>query len=222
MLGQIAGFAILAALSPTALLASAVFLGAANPRMTVLIYLSGAIVMTAIVAAILFVVLHSGHLYKPHEHQARYGLRLGLGLVILAFGVYLWRRGPRRKDPAKQSQGLIARMIAHPSRKTAFLVGLLVYGPSLTFVAAVQVVATSRESTVNSVLLLALIIAITLAFVWLPFVLYLFTPDQTGRLLASFNGWLRSHGRLLLVGALVVGGAALAIDGILGVAGAVS
>jgi Sap, sulfolipid-1-addressing protein len=222
MLAQIAGFAVLAALSPTALLASAVFLGAANPRVTVLIYLSGALVMTVIVAAILFVVLHSGNLYKPHEHQARYGLRLGLGVVILAFGLYLLRRGPRRKDPARQSQGLIARMIAHPSRKTAFIVGLLVYGPSLTFVAAVQVVATSREATVTSVLLLAFIIGITVAFVWLPLVLHLFMPDRTGRLLANFNGWLRSHGRLLVVGALIVGGVALTIDGILGLAGAVT
>jgi hypothetical protein len=222
MLAQIAGFAVLAALSPTALLASAVFLGTPNPRVTVVIYLSGALVMTVIVAAILFVVLHSGHLYKPHEHQARYGLRLGLGVIILAVGLYLRCRGPRRKDPAKQGQGLIARMIAHPGRKTAFIVGLLVYGPSLTFVAAVQVVATSREDTVASVLLLALIIAITVAFVWLPLVLHLFMPDRTGKLLASFNGWLRAHGRLLVVGALIVGGVALAIDGILGVAGVVS
>jgi hypothetical protein len=219
MLAQVAGFAVLAALSPTALLASAVFLGAANPRVTVLLYLSGAIVMTAIVAAIVFAVLRSEHLYKPHEHQARYGLRLGLGLVILAFGLYLLRRGPHRKDPAKQHQGLIARMIERPSRKTAFLVGLLVYGPSLTFVAAVQVVATSRDGTATSILLLTLIIAITVALVWLPFVLYLLTPDRTGRVLAGFNNWLRSHGRLLLVGALVVGGVVLAIDGILGVAG---
>jgi Sap, sulfolipid-1-addressing protein len=222
MLAQIAGFAVLAALSPAALLASAVFLGAANPRVTVLIFLSGALVMTVIVAAILFVVLHSGHLYKPHQHQARYGLRLGLGVVILAVGLYLRRRGPRGKDPAKQNQGLVARMIARPGPKTAFIVGLLVYGPSLTFVAAVQVVATSREPTVTSVLLLALIIAITVAFVWLPLVLHLFMPDRTGRLLASFNGWLRSHGRLLVVGALIVGGAVLTIDGILGLAGAVT
>ncbi len=222
MLAQIAGLAVLAALSPTALLASAVFLGAANPRVTVLIYLSGAIVMTGIVAAIFYVVLHSDHLYKPHEHQARYGLRLGLGLVILAFGLYLLRRGPRRKDPAKQNRDLISRLIARPGRKTAFIVGLLVYGPSLTFVAAVEVVATSRVKPVTSVLLLAFIIAITVAFVWLPFVLYLISPDRTGRLLASFNDWLRSHGRLLLVGALIVGGAALAIDGIFGLAGVVS
>lgn len=222
MLVQLAGFAVLAALSPTALLASAVFLGAANPRVTVLFYLSGALVMTGVVAAILFVILHSGHLYKPHEHQARYGLRLGLGVVILAFGLYMLRRGPRRKDPAKQNQGLIARMIARPNRKTAFIVGLLVYGPSLTFVAAVQLVATSRDNTVTSVLLLAFIIAITVVFVWLPLVLHLFAPDRTSRLLTGFNAWLRSHGRLLVVAALTVGGLVLTFDGIFGLAGVVS
>ncbi len=42
MLTEAAGFAVLAALSPTALLVSAVFLGSASPRRTVLLYLAGA------------------------------------------------------------------------------------------------------------------------------------------------------------------------------------
>ena len=59
-------------------------------------------------------------------------------------------------------------MIARPGHKTAFIVGVLVYSPSLTFVAAVQAVATSKEDVAVSVLELALVIAITLAFAWVP------------------------------------------------------
>jgi hypothetical protein len=217
MLTEAAGFAVLAALSPLAVLVSAVFLGSANPRRTALIYLAGAIVVTAIMATIVFVVLHAGHVYKPREHQTRYGVRLGLGLLMLLGGGYLWRRGPKQRDPAKKDKGIVSRMLVKPGTKEAFIVGILVYSPSLTFVAAVQVVATARQSIAASVLDLAVVIAITIVFVWLPLVLYLLAPERTGRLLTQFNGWLRSHGHVLTVGVLMVGGVALTINGILGV-----
>jgi hypothetical protein len=222
MLTEAAGLAVLAALSPTALLVAAVFLGSARPRATSLTYLAGAITMTAVMAAIVFVVLRAGHLYKPREHEARYGLRLGLGLVLLIVAAYLRRRPRRPKEPAKQDQGLVARLIASPGAKAAFVVGVLIYTPSITFVAAVQVVATAKSSVAASVLGLAVVIAITVAFVWLPLVLYLITPERTGRLLASFNGWLRAHGYLLLVGAIALAGVLLTINGILGLTGVVS
>jgi Sap, sulfolipid-1-addressing protein len=223
MLAQIAGFAVLAALSPAALLASAVFLGAANPRVTTLVYLAGAIVMTAVVAAIVYAALRAGHLNRPHHHQPIYGLRLGLGLATLGLGLFLRRYYARHpRDPAKPDKGLMTRLMSSPSPKSAFLVGVLVYSPSLTFIAAVQVVATSRDSTADSVLLLALIIAITVVLVWLPLLVHVFIPGHTSRLLTGFNAWLRAHGRLLLVVVLIGGGAVLAVNGVLGLAGVVS
>lgn len=219
MLTEAAGLALLAAVSPTALLVAAVFLGAANPRRTVLLYLAGAIAVTAIMAAVVFVVLRAGHLYKPHAHQERSGLRLGLGLLLLLLGVFVLRRRKKPPDPAKprkKGPGLISRMIARPGPKEAFIVGLLVYSPSLTFVAAVQTVATSKDSVAQSVLTLVLVIAITLLCVWVPFVLFLLMPERTGKLLTSFNAWLRAHGHQILVVALVAAGILLTIDGIVG------
>ena len=107
-------------------------------------------------------------------------------------------------------------MIAQPGPKEAFIVGILVYSPSLTFVAAVQTVATSKDSIAASVLAIVLIVAITLLFVWVPFLLYLLMPDRTGRLLGSFNGWLRTHGHQILVAGLFAAGVIVTIDGIRG------
>jgi hypothetical protein len=221
MLTEAGGLALLAAISPTALLVSAVFLGSANPRRTVMLYLAGAIVVTAVMGALVFVVLRSTHLSRPHYHQTRYGLRLGLGLLLLLAGGWLLRRAERRmRQPApEQHQGLISRMIARPGPKTAFLTGLVVYSPSLTFVAAIQVVATSRASVAASVAAIVVVVVITLAFVWLPLALYLVMPERTSRVLTGFNGWLRAHGQRLLAGALLLGGVVVTIDGILGLTG---
>jgi hypothetical protein len=245
VLTEAAGLAVLAALSPTALLVAAVFLGAASPRRTILFYLAGAVVMTVVMATVVFVVLRAGHLYKPHQHQARYGLRLGLGLLMLLAGAFVLRRGRRQAmagqqagaarengkegkegkngkngKKGKQDGGIVSRLIARPGPRAAFLVGIIVYSPSLTFVAAVQTVATSKEDVASSVLALVVVIAITLICVWVPLLLYLLMPERTGRVLGSFNGWLRAHGHVLLVGALLVGGIVVTIDGILGLTGA--
>ena len=222
MLIQAVGLALLAALSPTAVVVSAALLGSANPHRLVLIYMAGAIVMTAIVAAIVFAVLQGGHLYQPRERQPRYGLRLGLGVVMLLGGAYLRRRGPKRADPAKKNKGIIPRLISRPGAKTAFIVGLLVYTPSLTFIAAVQVVATAQQSLPASIAVLALVIVITVAFAWLPLMLYLLAPDRTARLLRGTERWVRSHGYVLAVAALLIGGIVLTINGILGLTGVVS
>jgi Sap, sulfolipid-1-addressing protein len=219
---QAVGLAVLAALSPTAVLVSAVFLGSANPRRTVLIYLAGAVAITVIMAIVLFAVLHAGHLQSSHQRQPRYGLRLGLGVIMLLAGAWLRRRGPRPPDPNRRNQGFLDRLLARPGGTTAFVVGLLVYSPSLAFIAAVQVIATARASMVDSVLAVVVVVIITVAFVWLPLITYLLAPDRTTRTLRGLNGLLRSNGFRLAVLALAIGGVALTIDGILGLTGVVS
>jgi hypothetical protein len=222
MLSEAAGLAVLAALSPTAVLVCAVFLGSANPHRTVLIYLAGAIVMTAIFAAIVFIALRAGHLQRPRESRPRYGLRLGLGVAMLLAGGYLWRRKPKPPDPAKRDKRLMSRLLARPRPWTAFIVGLLVYAPSVTFIAAVQVVATSKAGVAASVLDTAVVIAITVVFAWLPLVLYVLAPQQTIRMLHSCDGWLRLYGHVLAVAGLGIGGVLLTLDGILGLTGVVA
>jgi hypothetical protein len=221
MLTEAAGLAVLAALSPTAVLVSAVFLGSASPHRTVLIYLAGAVVMTAILAAVVFVALRTGHLQRPREYQPRYGLRLALGVAMMVAGAYLRRRKPKPPDPAKRDKRIISRLLARPRPWAAFIVGILVYAPSLTFIAAVQVVATSKASLAASVLGIALVIAITVMFAWLPFLLYLLAPDRTARVLRGCDGWLRTNGYVLAVAGLGAGGVLLTLDGILGLTGVV-
>jgi hypothetical protein len=92
----------------------------------------------------------------------------------------------------------------------------LVFMPALTFIAAIQVIATARAGFPLSTLGLLIVIVINVAFVWLPFLAYLAAPGLTTRTLTSFNAWLRAHGRILLVLALLVAGAVLTLDGLLG------
>ncbi len=87
MLIQAAGLALLAALSPTALLIAAVYLGSSRPRLVTVFYLAGAVVMSLVMAVVVLEVLRGVNLQRPGEHEPRYGLRLGLGILLLAAAV---------------------------------------------------------------------------------------------------------------------------------------
>jgi Sap, sulfolipid-1-addressing protein len=167
------------------------------------------------------VALHAGHLNHPHQRTPRYGLRLGLGILALAGSVIMARRKPKPPSNAKKKPGLMTRLIARPAPVTAFVTGLIIFAPSVTFIAAVQVIATAKESDPVIAGSLALIVAIDVLGVWVPYVLYLAAPDLTTRKLKAFDHWLAVHKQVLIVGGLAVAGLILTLNGILGLAGVV-
>lgn len=218
MILQAAGLALLASLSPTALLIAAVYLGSARPRLTGLFYLAGAVTMTIIMLVVVLIVLRSVGLNQPREHDPRYGLRLGLGVLAFAAGIVVAARRPKQPDPGKPKQGFMSKLIASPGPVSAFVVGVLVFTPGVTFIAAIQVIATSRASTEEVVAAALIVVIINVLLVWLPIVLHLIAPAATSRYLTAFNSWLRAHGPVLLAGVLIVAGAILIINGSLGLA----
>ena len=218
MLFQAAGLALLAALSPTALLISAVYLGSARPRMVTAFYLAGAVLMSLVMGVILLVVLRSVNLQRPAEHTPRYGLRLVLGILLLIAAVVVARRQSRPPDPDKPPKGFVNKMVADPAPLSAFLVGLLVFAPGVSFLAAVQVIATARASFDLTAIALIIVVVINVLLVWLPIVVHLIAPGLATRYLAGFNGWLRAHGKLILICALVAVGGIMVVNGIYGLA----
>ena len=216
MILQAAGLALLAALSPTALLAAAVFLGSARPKVTTAFYLAGALAISLVMGVVLVIVLRSADLSRPDQHAPRYGLRLGLGILLLAAAVVVARRKPRPPDPARPQQGMVSRLVANPGPLSGFLAGLLIFAPGATFLAALQVIATSRADIAETAVALVVVIVINVLFVWLPIVLYLIAPELTKRHLMAFNGWLRAHGKAILVWVLIVVGAIMVGNGIYG------
>jgi Sap, sulfolipid-1-addressing protein len=218
MLIQAAGLALLAALSPTALLIAAVYLGSARPRLVTAFYLAGAVLMSLVMGVILLAVLRSANLERPAEHTPRYGLRLILGILLLAAAVVVARRQPRPPDPSKPPKGFVGKMVADPAPLSAFLVGLLVFAPGVSFLAAVQVIATARASLDLTVIAMTIVVVINVLLVWLPIVVHLVAPGFATRHLTAFNSWLRAHGKLILICVLVAVGGIMVVNGIYGLA----
>jgi hypothetical protein len=219
MIASAAGFAVLAAISPAAILVCAAYLGSASPRRTTLWFLAGAITMSAVIGVIALALLRAGGLSLPAHRTPLYGVRLGLGVLALAAGVFMVRRRPRPPHPDKPKKpGLVSRLISRPGPATAFAAGVLVFVPSAAFLAAVQVIATARASLAATAGALVTVVLIDVMFVWLPFGFHLVRPEATERALKAFNAWLRAHGHAIVAAALLVAAVLLITDGIKGLA----
>jgi arginine exporter protein ArgO len=172
-----------------------------------------------VVGLIALVAIRAGGLSHVGQHKTRYGLRLGLGVVAVVAAIVLYRRKPKPPDPAKPKKpSLIERLSAHPRPVTAFAVGVVMFGPSVTFIAAVQVVGTAKADLADTIGAMAMIIVLTVAFAWLPLVAYLIAPRRTVSALRAVDGWLKRHGKTMLTVAVGVVGILLVIQGITGLA----
>ena len=148
MFASAAGFALLAAISPAAILVCATYLSSASPRRTTLWFLAGAITMTVVVGVIALALLRAGGLSLPGHHTPRYGVRLGLGVLALAGGLFMVRRKPRPPNlDNPKKPGLVSRLTARPGPATAFAAGVLVFVPTERATQAVATVprTSSRE-----------------------------------------------------------------------------
>jgi hypothetical protein len=222
LFGQAAGLAVLAAVYPAAMLIAALYLSSERPGKTTVWFVVGGLLKVTAVGIVLLLVIRAGGLSRigHSHHQVRYGLRLGLGVIAIIASVVLYRRrGPEPKpsDAAKAKKpNLIQRMTAQPRPLAAFAVGAVIFGQSVTFIAAVQVVATANTSLADTIAAMAMIIVLTIAFAWLPLIAYLIAPAGTIRTLAAVDTWLKRHGKALLTAAIGIAGIFLVIQGITG------
>jgi hypothetical protein len=189
--------------------------------MTVL-YVAGGILIVTIVGTIALVAIRAGGLSHHTNHSTRYGLRLGLGVVAIAAAIVLYRRKAKITDPTKPKKEkkprLIDRLTSHPKPLAALAVGVVMFGPSLTFIAAVQVIATAKASLAATVGAMVMVILLTVSFAWLPLLAYFIAPDRTTKALARFDRWLRRNGKTVLVCAVGLIGVLLVAQGIYGLA----
>lgn len=218
MFEEAAGLALLAAVSPPAILVAALYLASARPGRTTVFYVAGGFLVVALVGSIALIALRAGGLSLPRHHQTRYGLRLGLGVLAIIAAVLIYRRRPSQKTESgrQKKPGLVARLAADPKPLTAFVVGIVMFGPSVTFIAAVQVVASSKADLAATVGAMAMIVVLTVAFAWLPLLAYVVAPGPTTRSLKAFEGWLRKNRKYIATGAVGLIGVLLVAQGISG------
>ena len=208
--GQLAAaipLALLATLSPTSVAVVIWYLGLESPRRLAIAYLGGAFLITALVAVATLVLLQGTQTVPHHHPTPSGGVDIVLGMGLLATAVALARHKPEQRENETTKE-------RRHDPKGAFVLGVLMWTPSLAYLAALKLVSDANAGTASTLVASLVIIACVLLVIEVPIAFYFFYPDRTRVRLEAFHEWLHRHGRTILTWGLAAGGVFMVVHGI--------
>ena len=204
--------ALISSLYPLGLAAIVLLAETPRPRPRVGVFLIGALTCTLTVGFVVVFVLHDAGVGQSSQGSGQYWLRLVSGVAFMVAAVVLARRlpkphtGPSRVSRAADEGGLFA----------IFVVGIALYLPSPTYLAALEEVGSTKMSPAAAAVWVVIVVVLVLITVEVPVLLFLLAPGWTVPKLEAVNAWLDRHGHTLLVWVVGAIGLWLFIDGLLG------
>jgi hypothetical protein len=209
-------YALLAGLSPLALLATLAALGSGRGRLNGTVFALTFVVAQSVVLLIAF-FLGSAAAADDVDSQRRVlsALELALGLLLLVFAL----RGLAGRSPAQPersgTEAVLTRLRGlRPA--TAFSIGALlgiggVKRLTVTLVTGATIAVAALERSEEAALAL-LYIVIAALLVWLPVTLYLIAGEHADRATARTESWLARNEQRVTSATMLVFGAGLSVD----------
>ncbi|MEY9930877.1 threonine/homoserine/homoserine lactone efflux protein [Catenulispora sp. GP43] len=213
MLWEAIPSAVAAAFSPSTLLIVAGLLGMKHPLRNAVIFLITAAAVTLAVGFAVVEVLTNTSVDDSSKHPTvPPAIDLVIGLVILAFGLYVARRKPRAKKDKKKPEEREMRLLVVVG------LGMVLGSPSPLYLASLHSVAKGNPGAAAVVFDVILLAVIVLLMAWLPIVYYAIAPERAAAALRAVNEWLARHGRVIGLSAAAIVGTYFVIHGIVGLA----
>lgn len=191
LLAQTIPLALGAAISPVLFLLQLTTLTGPRPVARGAVLALGAAVPLALISASALFAGSSSSL--PKDSTIKAALDLGLGAVLLAFGLRALIRRPAERKPKPAHE---------PSLPRAFLLGVAGMATNFStfalYVPALKLIAASRVGDASKGLAGLIVFVLTLAFVLVPLALTVFAPGSE-RVLGAIGGWMSAHRRAIAV-----------------------
>ncbi len=207
--------ALLSSLYPFGLVALLLLFGATRPRARSAVFLVGAAVCLLAVGFLFVFVLRGAGVTDSSNSTPRYGVRLGLGVVFLV-AAWLLAHRPVKEKTTDAQPSRVSNAVAGSGLLAVFVVGVAMYTPSPTYLAALDVVGGTKMSTAATAAWVVIVVALVLITIEVPIVLYFVAPGWTIPKLQALNRWLDRNGRTLLVYVVAVLGVWQIVDGLVG------
>jgi hypothetical protein len=229
-LGPIFVLALLAMANPTLLAAVTLMLLTPNPKRLMFGYLLGAYVTSISVGLAIVFALHDSDAVSTSKRTIGPGEDLVIGalLLIVAFvlgtdrDAALRERRARRKQAKLEKKGgeereaLPLRLLGRGSPRIAFVVGLLLSFPGVSYLAGLAKIDKLGAAGVPTALLVVAFCLIQQLILEVPLAGYALRPEGTQRAVDNFRAWLGRNGRRAGVGVAAVLGFLLLIRGVAG------
>lgn len=227
---QIFLLSLLAMFNPTLLAAVTLMLLLPNPKRLMLGYLLGA--YTASISAGLAIVFALNDSSATSTSKSTLSpledVVVGLLLLLVAAVLATDRDRPLRERRARrreqkqagngdeEKEALPMRLLGRGSPRVAFVVGLLLSFPGVSYLTGLNHIHKLDESAAVTALIVIAFCLVQQLLLELPLAGYLFAPERTERAVKGFRAWLARNGRQAGIIVAAVLGALLLIRGIAG------
>jgi len=229
-LGQIFFLSLLAMFNPTLLAAVTLMLLTEHPKRLMLGYLLGAYTTSIIVGLAIVFALHDSDVVSTSKRTIGPGEDIIIGCLLLLIAYVLGsdrdarlrERRARRKEVklakagGKKKEPLPMRMLGRGSPRIAFVVGMLLSFPGVSYLTGLSHIDKLGAAAVPTALLVIAFCLIQQLLLEVPLVGYVLRPEGTQQAVDNFRAWLGRNGRRAGVWVAVVLGALLVIRGIVG------
>jgi Sap, sulfolipid-1-addressing protein len=228
-LGTIFLLSLLAMFNPTLLAAVTLMLLTENPKRLMLGYLLGAYTASITIGLAIVFALHDSDAVSTSKQTIGpvEDLVVGALLLLVAFVLGTDRDQPlrerrERRKEAKQAkngekkEALPMRLLGRGSPRIAFVVGLLLSFPGVSYLAGLSHIDKLGAAAVPTALLVIGFCLIQQLFLEVPLIGYTLRPEAAQGAVDGFRAWLARNGRRAGVYVAVVLGALLIIRGIAG------
>lgn len=213
-LNELIPLALIIALSPLSVIPGILVLGTPRPRPTGLAFLAGwALGVFVITGAFVGVADASS---DGLENKPGWGphLRVGIGLVLIAFGLRRWLG--RSDDTAPAPKWMTMMTAIGPGRALLTALALTVVNVKVLAICAaagmaIGSAALGRDGAVRAA---ALFTALSASSVAAPVLAYQFAGPRLDPLLGRVKEWMERNHRALVAGILLVIGAGLVYKGV--------
>lgn len=232
-LGQTFLFALLAALNPTLLAAVTLMMFLPEPKRLMFGYLLGAYLTSISVGMAIVFALHESDAVGTSKRTISpvEDLVIGVLLLLVAFVLRTDRDRPLRerrerrrsekleKRGGKEKEALPMRLLGRGSPRIAFVVGVLLSFPGVSYLVALGHIDRLDAGVPASALLVLAVCLIQQTLLEVPLIGYALAPERTQDRINRFRAWLSRNGRQAgIVGAVALG-SLVVIRGLAGLLG---
>jgi hypothetical protein len=202
--------AVAVSLEPFRIGMTVVMLNRPRPHLQLAAFLAGGFTMGFAVGVTALLVIGK-RLPQAHLTLPRVQISIGALALVVALALLVMPVRTRTAPP------WLARILQGQSLWVAGCAGLGIALPSVDYLAALAVIASSGAAASTQFLALVSFNVVAFALVEVPLLAYLLAPGRTRRVMTILDEWVRARRRREVAGLLAAVGATLLLAGFLGI-----
>ena len=222
-MGNIFLLSLVAAANGTLLAAVTVMLFLPNPKRLLVAYLIGGLFVSLTIGFVIVFAVHKSGATTTSQNSLAPATDIALGAILLVVAYVLSseraerrrERKKREKEGVEKGPSKVEQALGKGSARVAFVVGVLLTLPGVSYLAALHDLDNLNYGTVPTILVILGFNVMLLIILEIPLVGYVFAPERTVAEVQRFRAWLSRNGLRAAIYAAAVLGVLLIARGVI-------